>query len=142
MGTDMGDISCTASDLQMDFPPLGMLSVAAWNYEGGFRRFALPAKDALRLFFDAPAPNVPRPGNWYCNRCSLRNTSTRFYCRRCPDFYKVANVSTGIRVPCGNLYPRRGDWGCGSCGEALCRFHKECTYCRTLRSADCNFIVP
>lgn len=122
-----------------DLSSMGRVGIACWNPTGGFVRYGVAPQDLARMFFGKPSPEVPKPGNWYCPLCGIRNISKRFFCKRCED--AEANVSKARRVPDGTVYPRRGDWGCGYCGEALCGYHAECTNCWSSKS-HAKYVVP
>eukprot|EP00811_Abedinium_folium_P006725 NODE_161_length_3488_cov_4.828622.p1 GENE.NODE_161_length_3488_cov_4.828622~~NODE_161_length_3488_cov_4.828622.p1 ORF type:complete len:1077 (+),score=356.02 NODE_161_length_3488_cov_4.828622:78-3308(+) len=114
-------------------PPARIL-VARWN-ASGFSRHSSSRSELLHLFFGPGASEVPRPGDWFCARCSKRNMATKFFCRACGIGVKDADISNpdALRVPGGRSYPQPGDWGCGACGSAQTSYASVCSSCKAGR---------
>lgn len=123
------------------------VSVARWRTDG-CQRHGCSREDALEFFFGDGAPNLPRPGDWFCARCSNRSQKAQFCCTTCGKQCRtneewavvptVADLDTR-RVP-HQGYPHRGDWGCGVCGKANLSRDKRCS-CGVLLADPRNFIV-
>merc|ERR1712129_463068 len=103
--------------------------------QGKLLRYHARREQARELFFGKRAPNLPRPGDWYCGKCSSRNTKHAFFCRKCTrgsSDYRCAPaiIDEGVVKVAAQGYPRRGDWGCGGCGAAMQSRDKRCSHCQ------------
>lgn len=109
----------------------GTTKVACWRAAGSLLRFSADVVDLAGLFFGPGAPPMPRPGDWFCQRCTKRNMSSSFFCYNCGiEEEGTAVCSAGAAViPGGHNYPRVGDWGCGACGQAQCSYQDTCSRC-------------
>jgi len=118
-------------------------TVARWTSVGGqLERYSTDRVALLRLLF-GPKAAIPRPGDWFCWQCGVRNMSTKFWCYRCGDGPTGATmVDVGnTRVPNGLTFPWAGDWGCGKCGMALNGYDKACTRCGTGKHSHAGNII-
>lgn len=123
----------------------GAAAVACWGRGGRILRRSAGRAELLQIFFHPDAPQLPRPGDWFCPRCSRRNQSAYFFCNVCgPGNISGAHRAdaAAVIVPGGQDFGRPGDWGCGHCGMALSASQQACTHCRTLKGDDArNFVV-
>lgn len=112
-------------------PPCGetQITVARWACGGRFSRHWTTGDCILKLMFAKGAPYMARPGDWFCPKCSTRNTSNSFFCSKCPEREKGPNVMDKAAriVPGLGAHLRQGDWGCGSCLAKNCSYDKACT---------------
>lgn len=137
-------VSCSSEVPSID--PHGRVSVACWNWNphgrtGGFSRYTVAIGELVPFIFGKPAVDMPRPGQWFCPKCRFRNVTDRFFCKKCLDDPE-ATMHLGSRVPDGTQFPRRGDWGCGTCGEAMCGYQAQCTLCSASKSGPHVVVVP
>jgi len=108
--------------------------IAQWRLGGRMSRHWASRDELLQMLFGPGAPNMPRPGDWFCPRCRRRNMSTQFFCSSCTGPEGARIVDAGVRkIPGRREYPRSGDWGCGKCGAALCGYDRACTVCWSTR---------
>lgn len=105
--------------------------VARWECpEGRLTRNWVSRHDLVQLCFGPNSNAMPRPGDWFCQKCSARNMAARFFCCECGvRGGSVVDVGTP-RIPGGNAM-KRGDWGCGKCATANCGYNAVCTRCGT-----------
>jgi hypothetical protein len=124
--------------------------VARWTQPGGqLRRNWTTRFSILKRFFGTDSSAMPRPGDWFCEKCDVRNMSNNYWCYQCfrdggsrvtPEAVTQMDVGV-VRVPSGNTYPRSGDWGCGKCGSACSFWEKTCGRCGNGREAHVHNIV-
>mmetsp|Transcript_147533 Transcript_147533/g.271132 ORF Transcript_147533/g.271132 Transcript_147533/m.271132 type:complete len:935 (+) Transcript_147533:74-2878(+) len=131
------DLNRPAQSPDLDSP---RVAVARWllrrDGKCKMERYWAAKTEMLPFFFSRHPPrSLPRPGDWFCPKCSGRNMSWTFWCINCKDTTKRALVSDAgvMRIPDGQQYPKPGDWGCGKCGNACCSYHASCTHCHTSR---------
>merc|ERR1712217_314260 len=113
--------------------------VARWTHPGGQLVRHWTSRSALvQIFFGQGSTPMPRPGDWFCPKCCVRNMSAHFWCFSCgiglTGSSTVADAGVA-RIPDGRTYPRSGDWGCGKCGTACCSYNQTCSRCGTGRDA-------
>jgi len=106
------------------------ITVARWACGGRYSRHWTTRDCILKLMFAKGAPYMPRPGDWFCPQCATRNTSSCFFCSKCPGrekgpsvMDKAARIIPGL--PGQGL--RKGDWGCGNCLAKNCSYDQACS---------------
>jgi hypothetical protein len=118
-------------------PPAGddpRVAFARWIKDGYVVHEATHS-EILDYLYGSGAPQLPRPGDWYCVQCSKRNMKTNFWCnecgRGCRSSEEWASVPTmadfGTRRVFDKGPPRAGDWGCGKCGSANAGRDRRCS---------------
>jgi len=118
--------------------------VARWTQPGGkLLRHWTTRFSFLQRFFGTESVPMPRPGDWFCEKCGVRNMSNNYWCHSCfrnagncvtPEVHTMTDLGI-VRVPSGNTWPRNGDWGCGKCGGACNYYEKTCGRCGNGREA-------
>jgi len=121
-----------------------VVAMAMWTGDGRLRRLRTTKLELLGLFFKSSDTVMPRPGDWFCPSCAVRNMSTSFFCHCCgtgdPEM-SVANPAVS-RVPWGKKYPISGDWGCRKCGVANRGYDSSCVHCKVSRDGDDAYVIP
>ncbi|CAK0855248.1 unnamed protein product [Prorocentrum cordatum] len=92
------------------------LLLALWGAGGLAARLRTPRAEVLGFFFGGEAAEVPRPGDWFCPRCSRRNMGTRFFsaaatgarCRRVGGGARGPEGAGGAELPAGRRLGLRG----------------------------------
>jgi len=141
-----GDVPVLAGEAPVlvdDIEP--RVCVARWG-PGKLLRYYAGREEAREFFFGHRAPRLPRPGDWYCEKCSGRNQKSVFFCSRCTrgtkDYRGAPSINDdGVVKVAAQGYPRRGDWGCGNCGAAMQAREKRCTFCQTNANDPRNFAM-